>query len=153
MTDMKKKEIVPKSELSKHLKDGKVEEPDTLYYPSKQIHLTKEFNFSEFKKIAGQVDLTQKEWSDVLHISERTLQRYAKDNSTFNFSVIDRILLIDKVIKKGIEVFGSANDFMAWLKDEPASIEGRLGQYSLASFDGVSKVLNQLGRIEHGILA
>ena len=123
------------------------------YYPSKHVKLTKEFTFNEFKKISDKVDLTQKEWSDILHISERTLQRYAKDNSTFNFGVIDRILLIDKVIKKGIEVFGNAIDFITWLKNDPVSIEGELGLYSLASFDGITKVLNQLGRIEYGILA
>jgi putative toxin-antitoxin system antitoxin component (TIGR02293 family) len=150
---MKKKTITPKNGLQKNIKESKFEEPETSYYPSKQMKITKDFTFNEFKKIASQVDLTQKEWSDILHISERTLQRYAKDNSTFNFSVIDRILLIDKVIKKGIDVFGNAGDFIIWIKDEPQSIEGRLGLHSLASFDGVTKVLNQLGRIEQGILA
>ena len=123
------------------------------YYPSKHMKLTKEFTYNEFKKISDKVDLTQKEWSEILHISERTLQRYAKDNSAFNFSVIDRILLIDKVLKKGIDVFGNVIDFITWLKNDPLSIEGELGLHSLASFDGVTKVLNQLGRIEYGILA
>ncbi|MEO6637455.1 MAG: antitoxin Xre-like helix-turn-helix domain-containing protein [Ginsengibacter sp.] len=141
------------NEPQKNIKATKVEEPEATYYPSKQMRLTKEFTFNEFKKIADKVDLTQKEWSDVLHISERTLQRYAKDNSTFNFSVIDRILLIDKVIKKGINIFGNGAGFITWLKDDPNSIDGELGLHSLASFDGISKVLNQLGRIEHGILA
>ncbi len=153
MTGMKKKIIMPKNGLQKDIKENKFGEPGASYYPSKQMNITKDFTFNEFKKIANQVDLTQKEWSDVLHISERTLQRYAKDNSTFNFSVIDRILLIDKVIKKGIGVFGNADDFITWLKEDPTSIEGRLGLHSLASFDGITKVLNQLGRIEHGILA
>ena len=151
MTFMKRKVHTPKNGLYKNVKGSKVEEPEAAY-TIKQIRLTKEFTFSEFKKIADTVDLTQKEWSDVLHISERTLQRYAKDNSAFNFSVIDRILLIDRVIKKGVDVFGNANDFINWLKQEPSSIDGKLGFGSLASFDGTSKILNQLGRIEHGIL-
>ena len=71
------------------------------YYPSKHIKPNKEFTYNEFKKISDKAELTQKEWSEILHISERTLQRYAKDNSSFNFNVIDRILLIDKVLKKG----------------------------------------------------
>ncbi|MDQ6762903.1 MAG: hypothetical protein M3015_09800 [Bacteroidota bacterium] len=141
------------SEHQKSIKATKVEEPEAAYYPSKQMRLTKEFTFNEFKKISDKVDLTQKEWSDILHISERTLQRYAKDNSTFNFSVIDRILLIDKVIKKGISIFGNGTRFITWLKDDPNSIDGELGLHSLASFDSITKVLNQLGRIEHGILA
>ncbi|MEP6584643.1 MAG: antitoxin Xre-like helix-turn-helix domain-containing protein [Ginsengibacter sp.] len=150
---MKKKTSSAKNNVSKIIKQSQFEEPETLYSSQRQINITKDFTFSEFKKIADKVDLTQKEWSDVLHISERTLQRYSKDNSTFNFSLIDRILLIDKVLRKGITVFGSAKNFLIWLKAEPLSIEGKLGFGSLASFDGTAKILNQLGRIEHGILA
>ena len=152
MTVMKRKVNIPKNELNKYVRGSKVEEAEVVY-SAKQIRLTKEFTFSEFKKIADKVEITQKEWSDILHISERTLQRYSKDNTAFNFGVIDRILLIDKVIKKGVDVFGTANDFIIWLKQEPSSIEGKLHFSSLASFDGTSKILNQLGRIEHGILA
>jgi putative toxin-antitoxin system antitoxin component (TIGR02293 family) len=150
---MKKKLNKPAREFQKSVKGNKVEESKMDYYPLKHVRLTKEFTFREFKKIADEVDLTQREWSDILHISERTLQRYAKDNGTFNSGVIDRILLIDKVIKKGIEVFGNAIDFITWLRDHPISIEGELDVQSLAGFDGISKVLNQLGRIEYGILA
>ncbi len=150
---MKKKTVDIKNDLQKTVKAVKVEEPAMAYYPSRHIKPNKEFTYNEFKKIADKAELTQKEWSEILHISERTLQRYAKDNSSFNFSVVDRILLIDKVLKKGIEVFGNVIDFISWLKNDPTSIEGHLGLYSLASFDGITKVLNQLGRIEHGILA
>ena len=150
---MKKKVTDIKNNLQKNAKGSKVEEPAMAYYPSKDIKLTREFTYNEFKKISDKAELTQKEWSEILHISERTLQRYAKDNSAFNFSVIDRILLIDKVLKKGVGVFGNVIDFITWLKNGPVSIEGELGLHSLASFDGVTKVLNQLGRIEYGILA
>src|SRR5213075_1561862 len=86
-------------------KASKVEEPLVAYSTYKVMPITKDFNYKEFKKIADKVPFTQKEWSDILHISERTLQRYAKDDGSFNFSVTDRILQIDKVIKRGIEVF------------------------------------------------
>src|SRR5579864_9288083 len=127
---MKKKINKRKTELQKSEKELKDEEAQMDYYPSKRLKLTKEFTYNEFKKISDKVDFTQKEWSDILHISERTLQRYAKDNSAFNFSVIDRILLIDKVLKKGVEVFGNVIDFIAWLKNDPISIEGELGLHS-----------------------
>ncbi len=132
---------------------SKVQEPFIDFTVSKNIPLIKEFNFKEFKKIADKVPFTQKEWSDILHISERTLQRYAKENGDFNFSVADRILQIDKVIKRGIEVFGNLDKFINWIRDNPYMLEGRLSVQSLASFEGINKVLTQLGRIEHGILA
>jgi putative toxin-antitoxin system antitoxin component (TIGR02293 family) len=131
----------------------KAEESLMAYSLSKNMLSVKDFNYKEFKKIADKVPFTQKEWADILHISERTLQRYAKENGNFNFNVADRILQIDKVIKRGTEVFGNLDKFINWIRDNPYMLEGRLSVQSLASFEGINKILTQLGRIEHGILA
>ena len=134
-------------------KTSKVEEPLMAYSGSKIMPITKDFNYKEFKRIADKVPFTQRDWSDILHISERTLQRYAKDEGSFNFSVTDRILQIDKVIKRGVEVFGNLDKFIRWLRSNPYMLEGRLSLQSLASFEGINMVLTQLGRIEHGLFA
>lgn len=151
MTDMKNKKKYPTAEIH----SSKVEEAFALYSLPKQPHkiITKEFTYNDFKKISAKIDFSLKEWSGILHISERTLQRYAKDNSEFNFNLIDRILQIDKVIKRGYEVFGSYEKFLLWIRSNPYMLEGRLSLESLASFDGINNLLTQLGRIEHGILA
>ena len=155
MTDMRKdKKTRAKPILYKqNSRLSKAEEPLFVYPGNKIMPATKDFNYKEFKKVADKISFTQKEWADILHISERTLQRYAKDDGNFNFSTIDRILQIDKVIKKGIDVFGSAEKFISWLKSNPYMLEGRLSLQSLASFEGISMVLTQLGRIEHGLFA
>ena len=119
---------------------------------SSKIAEVKDFTHDDFKEIADKTDFLQKEWSDLLHISERTLQRYARDSGTFNFSVTDRILQIDKVLERGKEVFGSYAKFLLWLREEPLVYEGNLSIYSLATFEGINQVLAQIGRIEHGIL-
>ena len=129
------------------------EEPRAIYELKKNVPSLKNFTFNDFKKIADKVDFTQKEWSDILHISERTLQRYAHDNGFFNTGVIDRILQINKVFERGKEVFGSYERFNLWLRDNPYMLEGRLSIHSLASFEGINLVLTQMGRIEHGIFA
>jgi putative toxin-antitoxin system antitoxin component (TIGR02293 family) len=135
------------------IEPGKFEEPKIAYGPMKNIKITKDFTYNDFKRIADKTDLTQKEWSDILHISERTLQRYSKDNSSFSFSVTDRILQINKIFERGKEVFGSYERFNLWLRENPNMLEGRLSLNSLASFEGINNVLTQIGRIEHGILA
>jgi len=129
------------------------EEPMAIYELKKNVPSLKNFTFNDFKKIADKVDFTQKEWSDILHISERTLQRYAHNNGFFNTGVIDRILQINKVFERGKEVFGSYERFNLWLRDSPYMLEGRLSIHSLASFEGINLVLTQIGRIEHGIFA
>lgn len=132
---------------------SKVEEATPGYIVQKRTPTIKDFTFNDFKRISAKVDFTQKEWSDILHISERTLQRYAHDNGSFNMGVADRILQINKVLQRGYEVFGSYEKFNRWLRENPYMLEGRLSLHSLASIDGINKVLIQVGRIEHGILA
>lgn len=131
----------------------KVKEVAPIYMVQKRNPIIKDFTFKDFKRISAKVDFTQKEWSDILHISERTLQRYAHNSGSFNMGVVDRILQIDKVLKRGIEVFGSSEKFNRWLRGNPYMLEGQLSLHSLASIDGINKVLIQIGRIEHGILA
>jgi len=129
------------------------EEPMAIYNIRKNVPSLQNFTFNDFKKIADKVDFTQNEWSDILHISERTLQRYGHAYGTFNTGIIDRILQINKVFERGKEVFGNYERFNLWLRGNPYMLEGQLSLYSLASFDGINNVLTQIGRIEHGILA
>ena len=150
---MEKKTIKKKAQYKPNSKVSKVQEPLVGFMPVRQMPLVKDFNYREFKKVAEKVPFTLQEWSDILHISERTLHRYAKANSNFPFSVVDRILQIDKVIKRGIHVFGSLEKFIEWLRINPPALEGRISISSLRSIEGINLVLTQLGRIEHGILA
>ena len=150
---MQKKNLKTRAEYKTQSKVSKIHEPLVSFSPAKQIALVKDFNYKEFKKIADKVPFTLQEWSQILHISERTLQRYAKANSNFPFSVVDRILQIDKVVKRGVEVFGSLDKFIRWLRINPPALDGRISVHSLATFEGINLVLAQITRIEHGVLA
>ena len=149
----KNKNVKKRAGYKPHSKISKVHEPLVSFSPVKSMSLVKDFNYKEFKKIADKVPFTLQEWSDILHISERTLHRYARANSSFPFSVTDRVLQIDKVIKRGIAVFGNLDKFINWLRSNPYMLEGRLSLQALRSIDGINLVLTQLGRIEHGLFA
>ena len=149
----KNKNIKKKAEYTPNMKVSKIHEPLLSYAPVQSVPMVKDFNYKDFKKIADKVPFTLQEWSEILHISERTLQRYAKANSNFPFSVTDRILQIDKLIKRGSHVFGSMEKFIGWLRENPFMLEGRLSFQSLRSIEGVNMVFTQLGRIEHGLFA
>ena len=149
MSNLKKNR---RDEISHHPAGIKLKTPSPQV-TSKPQPAIKEFTYKEFKRISDRVPFTQKDWADLLHISERTLQRYAKDNGGFNYNVIDRILQIDKVIKRGAEVFGNMDKFITWLRSDPYMLEGRLSFQSLSGFEGINNVLTQLGRIEQGIFS
>ena len=131
----------------------KVQEPIPVYRSVKALPQVKDFTYSEFKKIADKAPFTQAEWAAILHISERTLQRYAKDNSKFAAINAERALQIDKVLKEGKITFGKVENFYNWLKRNPYMLEGNLSFDSLTTYNGIEKVLTQLGRIQHGLFA
>ena len=113
----------------------------------------KDFTYNNFKKVADKVPFTQAEWANILHVSERTLQRYSKDNHSFAPINAERIILIEKVLQQAKITFGNTDKFYDWIKREPYMMEGNLSVQSLSTFEGIQNVLTQLGRIQHGIFA
>lgn len=132
---------------------GLLQEPLAHYRSLKALPAVKDFTFSEFKKIAAKAPFTQAEWAAMLHLSERTLQRYAKTNGHFAPIIAERALQIDKVLKQAKVSFGKMENFYHWLKRNPYMLEGNLSFNSLTTYNGIEKVLTQLGRIQHGLFA
>ncbi len=132
----------------------KVEEP-TLEFTKSLRHLpvAADFSYSDFKKIADKAPFSQSEWATILHVSERTLQRYAKSNSSFAPINAERALQIVKVLKEAKITFGNLDKFYDWIKRNPHMLEGDLSFNSLTTYDGIEKILTQLSRIQHGLFA
>ncbi len=148
ITSIKKKVIYKATGIS-----NKVEEPVAEYKTLKVLPQLKEFTYNEFKKIADKTPFTQAEWAAMLHVSERTLQRYAKGNGSFASINAERALQIAKVLEEGKIAFGKVENFYTWIKRNPYMLEGDLSFNSLTSYEGIQKILTQLSRIQHGLFA
>lgn len=129
----------------------KAEEPFTEYISIKKLPPVDNFSFRRFQKIADKVPFTQKEWAGILHLSERTLQRYAKDNSSFEGIYVDRILQLEQLINLGLRTFTSGDVFYNWLKRDKPVFGNRLNFESLYSHQGIMETYNQVGRILHNV--
>lgn len=146
------------AKISKHKKyiqlensTPKLEEPMITYQSVMKIPSVEEFTYKKFQKIANKVPFTQKEWASILHLSERTLQRYAKGNSSFEGIYVDRILQIEQLINLGLETFKTAQDLYNWLKKDKYVFGQLLNFSSLESTHGIIEVTNEIGRILHGV--
>jgi hypothetical protein len=113
--------------------------------------LVKEFTYKEFKKIFDKSPFTLAEWADLLFISERTLQRYAKTNAEFSGLHIERILQLEKLIDMGNDFF--KKNFKEWLLSSPFSLNGLTPISMLNTYEGIQEVTFLIGRIQHGISA
>ncbi len=130
-------------------KKWKVAETSIQYAPTKQAVM--DFNYKKLKKIMDVVPFTQIEWANMIHLSERTLQRYAKNNTSFESIYIDRILHLQALIDLGLDTFTDADTFYAWLKDEKHVLGKVLNFDSLKTDRGIQLLIDQVNRIQYGV--
>ncbi len=146
----KAKKIKPVTGSARMVEDTAV--PYTTHQKQPSL-LTLDFTYRKFKKIADKVPFTQSEWAGILHLSERTLQRYAKSNGVFEGIYTDRILQMQELIDLGLETFSSPETFYQWLKKSKTVMGQELNFSSLSSGRGIQETVHQLSRIQQGIYA
>ena len=93
------------------------------------------------------------EWSGLLGLSERSLQRYKKDKKSFDKLHSDRIIEIVLVLRKGVEVFGDEKKFAIWMDSNIIALGGIKPKELLDSSFGIRLLNDELTRIAYGIFA
>ncbi|RYE28980.1 MAG: DUF2384 domain-containing protein [Sphingobacteriales bacterium] len=102
--------------------------------------------------LAKKISLTIEEVASVLHISERTLQRYTP-STLIKTEYADRAIELAQLYERGVEVLGSNKAFNAWLKSPNFALGGEIPFSLLDTRIGFTMVLDILGRIEHGVFS
>ena len=103
-------------------------------------------------RLAGYLNLSVGQIAQLLPVTERTIQRYSR-RQRFNRLVSEQILQIAEVAARGVEVFGDKDKFVSWLKTRSPALGDRSPDSLLNSRFGTEMVLDELGRIEHGIIS
>lgn len=113
----------------------------------------KGISFKIFDNLSKKFPFSMQDWADFLHISGKTLSRYQKEEKSFDVLQSEKILQIEMLYQRGEEVFGSADDFLIWLQSENLALGKTKPQDLLGSVFGISLLMDELTRIEHGVLA
>ncbi len=100
--------------------------------------------------LARYLGFSLNQMADLLAISGRTIQRYSRSKH-FNRPISEQILQIAEVAAKGVQVFEDKNNFLAWMKQSNVALGGKSPQSLLTTRFGTQMVLDELGRIEHGV--
>jgi len=95
------------------------------------------------------LDLTIDEVCRIIHVSRRTLARYR--NRTLNPHLSDHILMVYNVYERTVEVMESSENAKIWLKNPNKVFRFRRPLDYLSSFAGSQEVLDELGRLQHGV--
>ncbi|WP_339866455.1 antitoxin Xre-like helix-turn-helix domain-containing protein [uncultured Algoriphagus sp.] len=109
--------------------------------------------FEDFDKFASKSAFSTEEWAEYLHISERTLQRYQKEQKSFDSLQSEKIIEIALLQKRGVEVFGSKSKFQTWLETPCLALGDLMPKSFLDSSFGINLLRDELTRIEYGVLA
>ena len=102
--------------------------------------------------LADYLHLSIGQIAQLLSVSERTIQRYGAGEH-FSRVVSEQILHIAEVAAKGAEVFGDKENFLAWLNQPSIALANEAPVNLLKSRFGADMVLEELGRMEHGVFA
>ncbi|GAC1309220.1 MAG: hypothetical protein NVSMB24_24310 [Mucilaginibacter sp.] len=102
--------------------------------------------------LAKKISLNIQELSTILHISERTLQRY-DDSDIIKTEYAEKAVELARLYTRGEEVFGSMDKFKLWMKAPGVVFKGEAPVSMLDTSAGFDMVFKELGRIEHGIFA
>lgn len=102
--------------------------------------------------LAKYLSFSINQMAQFLPVTERTIQRYTPKKH-FNRVVTEQILQIAEVAAKGSEVFESRDNFLAWMDHPCKALDNKTPMSLLNSKFGTDIVLDELGRIEHGVFS
>jgi len=142
-----KKYQIEEEDIKKFL----LEEPVLEYNSIKKLPAATDYTCKKFEWLSKLVPFTQREWADILDLSERTLQRYARDGKGFEGIYTDRLLHIEQLIEAGLETFVNADAFYTWLKKDKMVMGHQLSFQSLFTTRGIQETISQLLRIQQGV--
>ena len=97
-------------------------------------------------------DISLSEMAAIVHASDRTLRRY-KPQQKLPQEQSERMIEIARLYGKGEEVLGSIEEFKLWMDTFLLPLGNRKPKEYLDTSIGINILMNELGRIQHGVFA
>lgn len=118
------------------------------------VHVSREgLSYAKFIVAMEAFDFSKKILAQVLHTSERTLERIHKEKKRLSTPQTERVIELSLLFEKGWSVFGNKTKFRRWLDRNYIPYGGISPMSLLDTSQGIRAVHDALGRIEHGVLA
>jgi putative toxin-antitoxin system antitoxin component (TIGR02293 family) len=87
-----------------------------------------------------------------LDLTEPTLRKHLSTQKALSTSLSEHVLFLLELYDKGLDTFGSVEEFKNWLSQHNIGIDAKPNDL-LDSITGINIVMNELNRIDYGILA
>jgi putative toxin-antitoxin system antitoxin component (TIGR02293 family) len=93
---------------------------------------------------------TQSDVAQILDLTEPTLRKHIKAGKELNTGLSEHILQLFQLFDKGMDTFGSLEEFKTWLGYESIALSARPMDV-LDTITGINMVMDELVRIDYGI--
>ncbi|MEX8547479.1 MAG: antitoxin Xre/MbcA/ParS toxin-binding domain-containing protein [Mucilaginibacter sp.] len=100
-------------------------------------------------EIAG---VTQTDAAHILDLTEPTLRKYIKTGKELNTGLSEHLLQLFELFDKGMDTFGSLEEFKNWLPHHNIGINA-VPMELLDTLTGINMVKSELIRIDYGVTA
>ncbi|NQY07075.1 MAG: DUF2384 domain-containing protein [Flavobacteriaceae bacterium] len=98
------------------------------------------------------IDFDLKQLADVLHVSERTLQRYTPSKK-LSSEASEKAIQLARLYCRGEEVFGDLEQFKKWMQYPNMALGNKEPKYLLDTTFGFQLLNEELIKIEYGIFS
>lgn len=102
--------------------------------------------------LAATIGVSTLEIAGIMRTSDRTLRRYTPKQK-LNAEQSERVIELAKIYSRGEEVFGSLDAFKEWMNSTVMALGNKKPKEFLDTSMGIEMLMDELGRIEHGIFA
>ncbi len=109
------------------------------------------FSAEGFGMLNKKLGFSQAEWAAILHISDRTLQRYLKEGKPFSGLQAELLHYLKRLTDTGLQLFESTPSFVQWLRTPKTVLGHSLSFESLKTITGIGLLQQELGRIAYGV--
>lgn len=118
-----------------------------------QLRLDKGLPYSVFEELSETLPLSNKEWSSILAVSDRTLQRWFNDQPRIDGLTAERLFEIARLTVIALDVFTTGKDVAEWLRAPHPDFDNEAPMRLLRTQAGIDLVKSLMLRIMHGVVA
>lgn len=109
---------------------------------------------SALRSLCETFEIMLSDLEPILSVSKRSLQRYeAQGDKVLPKPLSDHILQLLKVYERALEVFGTREKALEWLKSPIVALGHQIPFSLLDTSAGIEMVMAEFVRIDHGIVA
>ena len=148
--------------IAEQLSEDLEQDRSVLRYLNLDIPLHNVYDFIELSRnginkrnllfLGKKIGFDLKEMAQVLHISERTIQRYHA-NKVLSSEVSERAIQLAKLYCKGEEVFGDLEQFKKWMNYPSLALGNKRPKDLLDTTFGFQLLNEELIKIAYGIFS